>query len=107
MSEETGNRYETIFILRPDLSDEAVKKASDRVSEIVARSKGRIEEVKDLGKKQLAYRIAKQTKGHYFQLNFRGSGEAVDELERHLRLSEEILRFLTVKEIKRKGAPSK
>lgn len=99
-------KYETVYILRPDLSDEGVKKASDKVAEIIGRLKGQLDSAKDLGRRQLAYRIAKQTKGHYFQLNFRGSGQVIEELERHLRLSEEVLRFLTVRERKPRGVPS-
>ena len=99
-------RYETIYILRPDLTDEAVKKASDRVAEIIGRFKGQIDSAKDLGRRQLSYRIAKQMKGHYFQLNFRGPGGVIDELERHLRLSEEVIRFLTVRERKPRGVPA-
>ncbi len=90
------NEYETIFILRPDLTEEGTKKIHDRIAEIIGRSQGQVVGVKDLGKKQLAYPIAKQTRGHYFQVNFQGTGKAVEDLERHLRLSEEAIRFLTV-----------
>ncbi len=90
-------QYETIYILRGDLTEENEKKVQDRIAEIVVRHQGRIESAKDLGKKPLAYRIAKHTKGHYFQLNFFGSGLVVDELERHLRLTEDVIRFLTVR----------
>lgn len=99
-------RYETVYILRPDLTDEGAKKANDKVGEVVSRYKGKIDSSKDLGKKPLAYRIAKQTKGHYFQLNFHGTGQVVEELERFLRLSEEVIRFLTVGERKPRGVPS-
>lgn len=100
-------KYETIFVLRPDLTEEGTKKINDRLSEIIGRSKGQVNEIKDLGKRQLAYRIAKQTKGHYFQINFLGTGKAVDDLERQLRLSEEVIRFLTVRasEISQRPAP--
>ena len=57
-----------------------------------------IESFKDLGKRQLAYRISKHTKGHYWQLNFSGTGETVSELEKFLRISEDVIRFLTVRE---------
>ena len=98
-------KYETVYILRPDLTDEGVKKVTDKVAEVVGRSKGQIDQSKDLGRRQLAYRIAKQTKGHYFQLNFRGPGQVIEELERHLRLSEEVIRFLTVRERRPRGLP--
>lgn len=89
--------YETVYILRPDLTDEGTKKNNDKVSEVVQRHSGQIEQIKDLGKKPLAYPVAKQNKGHYFQLNFRGPGKVVEELERHLKLSEDVIRFLTVR----------
>jgi small subunit ribosomal protein S6 len=98
MSEkENQNPYETVYILRPDLTDEGTKKTNDKVAEVVGRFQGQLEGLKDLGKRPLAYQIAKQTKGHYFQLNYRGSGRLVEELERYFRLSEEVLRFLTIK----------
>lgn len=95
------NSYETVTILKPDLSEEGVKKVSEKVAEIVNRLSGKGPALKDLGKRQLAYRIAKQTRGHYLQLNYGGNGKVVDELERFLRLSEDVIRFLTVREEKR------
>lgn len=100
--QDKARKYETIYILRADLTDEAEKKINDKVAEVVAKYKGKLEETKDLGKRPLAYRIAKHTKGHYFQLNYQGGGQVVEELERHLRLSEDIIRFLTVREIQRR-----
>ncbi len=90
------NKYETIYILRPDLSDDGTKKVNDKVAEVVGKFQGQLDSAKDLGKKQLSYPIAKQNKGHYFQLNYNGDGQVVNELERHLRLSEDVIRFLTV-----------
>ncbi len=90
-------KYETIYVLRGDLTDEGTKKANDKVTEVLSRYQGQLSQVKDLGKRPLAYRIAKHTRGHYMQLNFDGSGQSVEELERHLRLSEDVIRFLTVR----------
>lgn len=98
MSEKKNERsYETIYIIRADLTDEAEKKIQDKVTEVVGRFGGKIESAKDLMKRPLAYRIAKHTKGHYFQLNYEGTGQVVEELERHLRLTEDVIRFLTVR----------
>ena len=91
--------YETVYILRPDLTEDGTKKVNDKVSGLIARYQGQVAQVRDLGKKQLAYHIAKQNKGHYFQINYSGAGQVVDELERHLRVSEEVIRFLTVKAV--------
>ena len=92
--------YETVYILRADLADDLTKKANDKISEVIGKFQGALESLTDLGKKTLSYRIAKHLKGHYFQLHFKGSGTVVDELERSLRLSEDVLRFLTVKRAK-------
>lgn len=92
------NKYETIYLLRPDLTDDGVKKTNDKITEIVTRFQGQLTSLKDLGRRPLAYRISKHTKGHYFQLNFLGTGQVIQELERHLRLSEEAIRFLTVRD---------
>lgn len=99
---EKARKYETVYIMRADLTDETEKKINDKITEVLARFQGKLSELKDLGKKSLAYRIAKHTKGHYFQLNYEGNGQVIDELERHLRLSEDIVRFLTVKEVQRR-----
>ena len=94
---QKSRAYETVYIIRADLTDDMEKKIQDKVAEVVARFGGKIEAAKDLGKKPLAYRIAKHTKGHYIQLNYEGTGQTVEELERHLRLTEDIVRFLTVR----------
>jgi len=96
MSQKT-RAYETVYIIRADLAEDVEKKIQDKVAEVVARFGGKIESSKDMGKRPLAYRIAKHTKGHYIQLNYEGTGQTVEELERHLRLSEDVVRFLTVR----------
>lgn len=98
MSEKMTERsYETIYIIRADLTDEAEKKVQDKILETISRFGGKLESAKDLMKRPLAYPIAKHSKGHYIQLNYLGTGQVVEELERHLRLTEDIIRFLTVR----------
>ncbi|MBI2980786.1 MAG: 30S ribosomal protein S6 [Deltaproteobacteria bacterium] len=89
--------YETVYILRPDLTEEAAKKINDKILEVISRRGGGLTDRKDLGKKMLAYKISHQNRGHYFQLNFQGSGPVVEDLEKNLRFTEEVLRFLTVR----------
>lgn len=91
--------YETVYIFRPDLTDEMTKKANDKIAEIVQRYGGRLQPLKDMGKRALAYPIAKMSRGHYFQLNFFGTGKTVEELERHLKMSEDAIRYLTVQAV--------
>jgi small subunit ribosomal protein S6 len=92
-----NGKYETVYILRADLTEEGTKKIHDKVNEVVARRGGKVVQHQDLGTKMLAYRIARQNKGRYFQLNFDGGGQVVDDLEKNLRLTEEVLRFLSVR----------
>lgn len=90
--------YETVYILNPDLPEEGAKKINTKVSEVVQRKGGKLLAQKDLGLKSLAYRISRQNRGRYFQVDYEGSGEVVSDLERNLRLTEECLRFLTVRQ---------
>jgi len=89
--------YELVYILMPDLTEDGVKKINDKMKVILEKNRADKVDLKDLGKKFLSYRINKQTKGHYFELQFTSSGLVIEELERNLRLTEQVLRFLTVK----------
>lgn len=97
--------YESIFILRPSLTDEDSQKVLEKVRSTLERSGGSVERLESWGKKKLAYEIAREKKGVYFQLQFQGSGGAVTELERVFRLDDAIVKFLTVK-ISGVGPPS-
>lgn len=92
-----SKKYETVYIMRADLTEEMEKKLKDRTLEVIQKFQGKVSEAKDLGKKPLAYCIGKHTKGHYVQINFEGGGEVIAELERHLKLTEDIIRFLTIR----------
>ncbi len=92
--------YEVVYLLRDDLSEDAVKKVNEKLQGVLAKHNAARVDLKDLGKKPLAYRIKKQTKGHYFLLEYQGIGGVSDELERNLRLSEQVLRFLTIRKPK-------
>lgn len=89
--------YETVYVLRQDLEATKGKKIHQKLSDVIGRHGGKLLDQKDLGPKNLAYVIQRQTKGHFFQINFEGEGKMIPELEKNLRLSEEVLRFLTVR----------
>jgi small subunit ribosomal protein S6 len=88
--------YETTFITRSELSDEALKAIQDRLVQVVGEYKGTVVMNEDWGKRKLAYPIQKETRGHYTYLVYTGTGDIVHEMERNLRLHEHVLRFLTV-----------
>ncbi|MBK7362476.1 MAG: 30S ribosomal protein S6 [Micavibrio sp.] len=89
--------YETVFIARQDLTEAQVKELTDKFSKIVTDLKGKILKTEYWGLRTLAYRIKKARKAHYVLIETDAPGEAVIELERNLRLHEDIMRSLTVR----------
>lgn len=88
--------YETTFITRSELSDDALKSLIDRIGQIASSFGGETVLTEDWGKRKLAYTIKKETRGHYSYVVYSGKGEVVHEVERNLRLHDHVLRFLTV-----------
>jgi small subunit ribosomal protein S6 len=92
-----NRRYETVFILPSD-SDEGKKKdILGRLDGVVEKGGGIRIKREDWGVRRLAYPVKNQPKGHYFLLDFVGTAPIVAELERHMRMLEDVYRFLTVK----------
>ncbi|MCJ7833333.1 MAG: 30S ribosomal protein S6 [Deltaproteobacteria bacterium] len=90
-------RYELIFIVQPELSEEEVKTITDRFLQIITAQKGTLIKTEDWGKRRLAYDINKQSKGTYILVDFYGPGSMIKEIERNLKIDDNILKFLTVK----------
>ncbi|MCM2276798.1 MAG: 30S ribosomal protein S6 [Oligoflexia bacterium] len=88
--------YETTFITRSELTDEALKTLQERVNGIIANYGGEVVLTEDWGRRKLAYPIHKETRGHYTYVVYTGKGDVVHEIERNLRLHDHVLRFLTV-----------
>ena len=90
--------YETMYILRPDIPEEEVDSHLKKYSEILEKSETEVLDSQMRGKRRLAYPIAKHKEGIYVQLSHQGSGQQVATLERAMRLSEDVIRYLTVKQ---------
>ncbi|BCL35756.1 30S ribosomal protein S6 [Nostoc sp. MS1] len=90
--------YETLYILRPDLTDEQVDQAIAKYQTILQDQGATDLEIQNRGKRRLAYEIKKQRDGVYVQFNYNAPGNAIAVLERAMRLSEEVIRYLTVKQ---------
>lgn len=88
--------YETTFITRTELTDDQIKNLKDRIASIAKSFGGEVFLTEDWGKRKLAYPMQKETRGHYTFMMYTGKGEIVKEVERNLRISEHVLRFLTV-----------
>jgi small subunit ribosomal protein S6 len=89
-------RYETIFILRPDLGESAQKDTVKRFEGIVASSGGDLIDTEEWGFRELAYRIKGERRGFYIRLDYGGNGATMNEVERNLKLSDNVLRHLSV-----------
>jgi small subunit ribosomal protein S6 len=92
----TVTHYETLFIVHPEKGPR-VKEFIDRFRKVIEGQEGVVSQVEEWGLRDLAYRIDKQGKGYYTLLQYRSAGRAVEELERNLRLTDGILRYLTVR----------
>ena len=90
--------YETMYILRPDLNDEIVDGLIAKYQALLQEQGASILETQHRGKRRLAYDIDRHREGIYIQMNYSGPGSAVAPLERTMRLSDEVIRFLTVKQ---------
>jgi len=92
------HRYETLFILHPDLPEAQVRETIDRARRLIEGMDGQIAELQDWGMRDLAYPIRKQPRGTYVLVQYAARPDVVKELERTLKLADEILRFISVRQ---------
>ena len=90
--------YETMYILRPDIPEDEVDSHLKKYKEILEKSGTEVLDSQMRGKRRLAYPITKHKEGIYVQLSHKGNGQQVAILERAMRLSEDVIRYLTVKQ---------
>ena len=89
--------YETIYILRPDLTDDEITGVKEKVANIFSREEGHVLHQDVWGKKKLSYEIKKQPKGIYVHLSYLGGPATTNEIERNLRLMEPVLKYQTLR----------
>jgi small subunit ribosomal protein S6 len=89
--------YETLYVIRPDLEEEAVESAIERFKGIVEGQGAVVKKVDKWGKRRLAYLINDYAEGHYVLMHFEGLPAAAQELERIQRISDEVLRYMTTR----------
>ena len=88
--------YETVFLNRVDMTDEALKQLKEKLFGIVQAFDGELVYQEDWGKRKLSYPIQKETRAQYTYFVYTGKGDVVAEIERNLRLTDTVLRFMTV-----------
>ncbi|KAF0139606.1 MAG: small subunit ribosomal protein S6 [Rhodospirillaceae bacterium] len=98
--------YETVFILRQDASTQQVENLTDQFIALISAQGGRIGKRESWGLRNLAYRIKKNRKGHYVLFTIDALPEAILEMERQMRINEDVLRYLTVRTDKLDDQPS-
>jgi small subunit ribosomal protein S6 len=89
--------YELMFIVRPDMAEEDQDKLISTLESVVTTSGGQMKSVEKMGKRRLAYMVRRFHDGVYILLTLEGSGGLVHELERRLRVTEPVIKFLTVR----------
>ena len=89
--------YETIYILRPDITNEAVGAVNAKVRGVIEAGGGTLLKVDNWGKRRLAYEVRKQMKGMYLFFSYLGTAGLVEEVERNLRLTDSVIRAYSVK----------
>ncbi|MBT3908431.1 MAG: 30S ribosomal protein S6, partial [Rhodospirillaceae bacterium] len=98
--------YETVFIARQDISATQVEGLVENFEKVITDAGGSVPKKESWGLKTLSYKIKKNRKGHYMLLNIAAEAEAVHEMERQMRINEDILRYITIRMDELEEGPS-
>ena len=91
-------KYEVMYIIRPTVEEEGVKEIISNINDIFVNYGSKVLEIKEIGLKDLAYEIDHHKKGYYVWLNVEANNDAIAEFNRVIRINEQVIRFLVVKE---------
>jgi len=102
-------KYETIFILQPELGEDDIKSVTTKAQDVISSYKGECFRMDDWGIRKLAYPIKKSARGRYYYLRFDGNSALIAELERRLRLDEKVLRYqsINITDLPERSVPEK
>ena len=98
--------YENVFIARQDISGQQVDALADSFTQLIAENGGEVKKREYWGLRNLAYRMRKNRKGHYVLMNIAGPPAAISELERTMRINEDVIRYLTLRVDQHEEGPS-
>src|SRR5689334_4261903 len=104
--EQTMPLYENVFIARQDISGAQVDALADTFTTLIAEQGGEVKKREYWGLRNLTYRMKKNRKGHYVLFNIDGPAAAIAELERTMRINEDVLRYLTLRVDQHEEGPS-
>lgn len=90
------NKYESVIIINPNVDEDGIKKLISTFTDLINKD-GKVEKVDELGKRKLAYEIAKNKEAYYVIFYFESNPSLITELERNYRITDDIIKFMTVK----------
>ena len=90
------NKYESIIIINPSLEEQEIKDVITKFTDLI-NNDGKVENVEEVGTKKLAYEIKKHSEGYYVVFTFEANPEHISELERIYRITDSVLKFLTIR----------
>jgi small subunit ribosomal protein S6 len=94
--------YETLFVVKPTLTEEEIAAQITKVKDVLAKEGAELVGTNDMGMRKLAYQVEKHNRGYYTVLFYKAEGATIQELERNLKINEDVIKFLTVKYTKNK-----
>ncbi len=89
--------YETLFVVKPTLTEEEIAATITKVKGILAKEGAELVGTNDMGMRKLAYPVQKHARGYYTVLFYKAEGTIINELERNLKISEDVIKFLSIK----------
>lgn len=91
------NKYESVVIINPSLDEQGIKDVITKFTDLINNNNGKVENVDEMGKRKLAYEIKKQSEGYYVVYTFEANPEFIKELERIYRITDSIMKFITIR----------
>ena len=90
------NKYESVIIINPSVEEQGVKDLIQRFTDLINKN-GKVESAEDMGKRKLAYEVKKNKEGNYVLFTFEANPDSIVELERNYRITDEVIKFITVR----------
>lgn len=89
--------YEVMFIIDPKVGEDDITRLNDNLQQVITDQGGTVTKNENMGRRQLAYPIGRLNEGHYILLEVDGSGREIAELERRMRVNDQVIRYITVR----------
>lgn len=90
------NKYESVVIINPNVDEEGIKSLVQKFETLI-NTDGKVEKAEELGKRRLAYEVKKNKEGYYVIFHFEANTSLIAELERNYRITDEVIKFMTIK----------